>query len=136
MANLIERQISLEGQRNVIVKWTGVLDTSNFALRPALALGDCLYNDPQNRLVGLRLMKAEWTIGRDLQLILAWSGTVPQQMAPLAGRGCIESRGGFAPDRTRTGYTGGIDLSSRDYTPGTTAIFTVVLEFIKLYASR
>jgi hypothetical protein len=69
MANLIERQITLEGQRNVVVKWAGILDTADFSLTPALALGDCVYNDPQNKLVGFRLDMVEWSMSNLLEIL-------------------------------------------------------------------
>ena len=89
MANTVERQITLEGQRNVVVKWAGVLDSSDFISVPALAVGDCLYNDPQNALVGFRLDMVEWSISQGLEIVVAWNSSVPQLIVPLAGRGRI-----------------------------------------------
>lgn len=135
MANLIERQITLEGQRNVVVKWAGVLDTGNFTLTPALALADCVYNDPQNRLLGFRLDMVEWSISQELEIVVAWNATVPQLITPLAGRGRINmwNYGGYMPDQARAGYDGSINLTSANYTAASIANFTVTLELIKLY---
>ena len=137
MANLIERQITLEGQRNIVVKWAGVLD-SDFAQLPALALGDCTQNDPQNKLVGFRLDMVEWSISQGLEVVVAWNATVPQLITPLAGRGRINmwNYGGYLPDQARPGFDGSLNLSSANYPAGTTANFVITLELIKLYGPR
>ena len=138
MANLVERQITLEGERNVVVKWAGVLDTSDFSLVPALAVGDCVYNDPQNKLVGFRLDMVEWSMSQGLEVVVAWAATIPQLIVPLAGRGRINmwNYGGYVPDQTRPGFTGGINLTSASYPSGTIANFVITLELIKLYLPR
>lgn len=136
--NLIERQITLEGQRNVVVKWAGVLDTADFILAPALAVGDCLYNDPQNKLVGFRLDMVEWSISQGMEIVVAWQATNPQLIVPLAGRGRINmwNYGGYMPDQTRQGFDGSLNLSSAAYAAGTIANFVITLELIKLYGPR
>jgi hypothetical protein len=138
MANLIERQITLEGQRNVVVKWAGVLDTSDFTLTSALAVGDCKYNDPQNKLVGFRLDMVEWSISQGLEITVSWNAQTPQLIVPLAGRGRINmwNYGGYVPDQTRPGFDGSINLVSAAYVPGSKANFVITLELIKLYLPR
>lgn len=138
MANVIERQITHEGQRNVVVKWAGVLDASDFSLRPALAVGDCSQNDPQNKLVGFRLDMVEWSISQGLEIVVAWNAIVPQLIVPLAGRGRINmwNYGGYVPDQTRPGFDGALNLTSANYPPGGISNFVITLELIKLYAAR
>jgi len=136
MANVIERQITLEGQRNVVVKWSGVLDTSDFTLAPALAVGDCLSNDPQNRLTGFRLDMVEWSLSQGLEINCVWNSANPQFIVPLAGRGRINmwNYGGFVPDQNRAGFDGSLNLYSANYAPGTISNFVITLELIKLYS--
>lgn len=138
MANLVERQITLEGQRNIVVKWAGVLDSSDFSLIPALALNDCTQNDPQNRLVGFRLDMVEWSMSQELEIVVAWAGAVPQLIVPLAGRGRINmwNYGGYLPDQTRAGFSGAVNLTSANYKAGNISNFVLTLELIKLYALR
>lgn len=135
MANLIERQITLEGQRNVVVKWVGVLDTANFTLIPALALSECLNNLPGNRLVGFRIDKAQWAISDGLQVIATWASASPQLIAAFSGANhlCAEDVGGWNPDRARAGFTGAINLASAGYSPGSAASFTLTLDLVKRY---
>lgn len=136
MANVLERQITQEGPRNCVVKFTGTLDTSDIAEIPAIALSDCTNNDQNLRLIGYRIDLLEWSISSGLEINISWQSTTPQQIFPLAGRGRIygANYGGFLPDATRTGYTGGISLVSVGYVAGSKANFSIVLELVKLYA--
>ena len=137
MANLIERQITLDGQRNVAVKWSGVLDSA-FTLTPALAVGDCVYNDPMNKLVGFRVLKALWSISQGLEINITWNGATPQLAFPVAGRGKFNMchSGGFTPDQTRPGFDGALNLTAAGYPAGTSGNFTIILDLIKLYTPR
>lgn len=134
MANVTTRQITEDGYRNAVVKFTGVLDTSNATLTPALSLSDLTGNDPRKTLKGLRVDLVEFAISDGLEVQLAWNATSPQQMFPLYGRGRINSTnyGGFHPDMTAAGFDGAINLTTTGYTSGTVS-YTIVLELIKLY---
>lgn len=136
MANTLERQITLDGWRNCVVKFTGVLDTSDAIETPALALTDLSNNDPTARLWGFRVDLLEWSMSNNLEIVLEWNSANPQQIHPLAGRGRINSwnYGGFLPDRTRPGFDGAINLRTQTYAPGTIANFSITLELIKLYS--
>ena len=135
MANVLERQITLDGWRNAVVKFTGVLDSSDAIEVPALRLTDLVNNETMATLVGLRVDIIEWSLSNGLEMVLEWNSTNPQQIYPIAGRGKINAwnYGGYLPDRTRPGYDGAINLRSLTYAPGTIANFSVQVEFIKLY---
>jgi hypothetical protein len=135
MANSLDKQITGDGYRNAVVKLTGVIDTANISLFPAIALGDFKNNDQNLYLKGFRIDLIEWSISNPLELLLAWNAASPQQIYPLAGRGRIASDnyGGFLPDFTRAGMDGSIVLSSAGFVPGTVANYTIALELVKLY---
>jgi hypothetical protein len=135
MSNKLEIQITQEGPRNAIVKLTGIIDTSDIVESPAISLVDCLNNDVNLTLAGFRVDLIEWSMSAGMEIQLAWNGTIPQQIFPLAGRGRINSTnyGGFIPDTTRPGYDGSINLYSNGYAAGTVQNFTIILELIKLY---
>ena len=137
MANTLDIQILHEGYRNIVVKLTGVLDTSDAEELPAIALSSFTANEPRCTLVGFRVDLLEWAIGTPVEVQLAWAGNNPQQITPLAGRGRImgTNYGGFYPDQTKSGYTGDINLTTTGYPAGTIQNFTVVLELLKLYKS-
>ena len=135
MANVIDRQITEEGPRNIVVKFTGILDTSDIAETPCLSPAEFFNNDTGVILTGFRVDLLEWSISNPLELQLSWAGLNPQQIFPLAGRGRIYANnyGGFVPDTTRMGYTGALNLISQNFQPGSVANFSLVLELIKLY---
>jgi hypothetical protein len=135
MANVTDFQITEEGPRNAVIKLTGALDSNDVYLRPAVALSMFTSNEINARLVGLRLDLIEFSIGQSLEILLEWQANTPQQIYNLARSGKIFAYGygGFVPDQLRSGYTGDINLKTAGYSPGTTAVYTIVLELIKLY---
>lgn len=136
MANVLQRQITLEGWRNVSVKFTGVIDTASVVDAPALSLSDLINNDPRVTLWGLRVDAVKWSLSDGLEMGLEWNSTNPQQIYELAGRGKIKDlkTGGNIPDRTQPGFDGAINLRTRNYAPGSVANFTVTVDFVKLYS--
>lgn len=137
MANDLEHQTTLDGWRNCVVKFTGVIDTADVSWTPAFRLTDCTNNESRATLVGFRIDLVEWSLSSGLELVLEWNSADPQQIYPLAGRGRINgwNYGGFTPDRTRPGYDGALNLRTQAYAPGTIANFTIVLELVKLYTA-
>jgi len=140
MANTLDRQITLDGYRNFVVKWTGVLDTQDIDEAPALSISDAKNNEPRLTLVGFRVDIIEYSIGNGIEVNLSWNGDNPQQIFPLSGRGKINgwNYGGYMPDMTRAGYDGDINLSTTGFANQLGASpqnFTLAVEFVKLYAS-
>jgi hypothetical protein len=135
MANVTDYQITEEGPRNAVIKLTGVLDSSDVYLRPAVALSMFNSNEPNARLVGLRVDLIEFSVGNTLEVFLEWQAASPQQIFNLSRSGKIHSYGygGFVPDQLRSGYTGDINLRSAGFPAGTIQSYTVVLELVKLY---
>jgi hypothetical protein len=137
MANVTDYQITEEGPRNAVIKLTGVLDTSDVYLRPAIALSMFNSNEPNARLVGLRVDLIEFSLGGNLEALLEWQAATPQQIYNISRSGKIFAYGygGFVPDQLRSGYTGDINLKTTGQTPGSTQVYTIVLELVKLYKS-
>ncbi len=136
MANVFDIQITEEGPRNAVVKLTGILDSADAMENPAIALQDFNNNDASSGpLIGFRVDLIEWSMSQVMEVQLAWNGTTPQQIFPIAGRGRISATnyGGFLPDMTRTGYNGNINLYTNGFVAGTIQNFTIILELVKLY---
>ncbi len=135
MSNVTDYQITEEGPRNAVIKLTGALDSSDVYLRPAVALSMFSSNEPNARLVGLRMDLIEFSVGNALEVLLEWQANTPQQIFNLTRSGKIHAYGygGFVPDQIRSGYTGDINLRTVGYPPGTVQVYTIVLELIKLY---
>lgn len=137
MANSLEQQIVSEGPRNVVVKLTGILDTSDITQLPAININSFTTNEPRTMgvLSGFRVDSVEWSMSKDLEVQLFWDSNAPQQILPLAGRGemCATHYGGLQPNQTRSGYSGNINLITNGYVGGTVQNFSIILELIKLY---
>jgi len=119
-----------------VVKVSGVLDTSDINLVSFISASDFINNDAHGlRLVGFRLDAVIYSVGQVLDIILAWNGSVPQLILPLARSGKIDATpdGGFVPDQTKVGYDGSINISSKQYPAGTTQVFSLLIRLVKLY---
>ena len=71
MANSLDRQITGDGYRNLVVKVTGVIDTANVVNQPVITLLDCKTNDQNLFLTGFRVDLIEWSISNPLEILLA-----------------------------------------------------------------
>lgn len=136
MANRLDRQIMSDGWRGGEVRFTGVLDSSDVSLTPALSLSDFTNNDVLQRLVGLRVDKIEFAVGPNLEIILEWNAASPQLLAALtyASKQKYECYGGLLPNQLNPGYDGAINLNTQGFSVGTPAVYTVFMSFVKLYA--
>lgn len=135
MANNLQRQITLDGWRNVFVKFVGVLDSSDANIAPALALSDLRNNDPSGVLSGLRVDSVAWSVNGDLTAILEWQAATPQLIVALTDSQRIKANkaGGFLPDQTASGYTGALNLRTTGYPGGRTVAYTLAVNLVKLY---
>lgn len=138
MANRFDSQVMEDGWRNAVVRITGVLDTSDASLTPAIALGDFTNNDvARQRFVGLRVDHIWHSIGDGLELQISWEALNPRLIMALAGRGreSFHTVGGLQPTSTDPGYSGNINLTTTGWgsEEQTLQNFTVMLEMVKLY---
>ena len=136
MANQTDRQIILDGPRNAIVKFTGVLTDTDAWFSPALRITDFSATEAGANLSGFRVDLVEFAISQPLEVVLAWTGATPQIIVPLSGRGRLNSwnYGGLQPDTTKPGYDGSITLYTQNFPPGSIMNYTVLLELVKLYS--
>ena len=134
MANVVTTQLLEQGARNTVVKWTGLLDTSdeayNIKLLPTTS--------------GITPVPTQWrldylwySISDGIEVQLFWDATSPALIVPLAGRGKIDywNFGGLQND-AGAGKTGGIGLSAVSlpgvtYTTGKPFTYSITLELVK-----
>lgn len=135
MANQFQKVILEEGPRNAIVRLTALLDTSDLSWVSAVQLSDFTNNEPQQRLVGLRLNEVEFSVSEPTVAVLAWNAASPQLAVTMAQSGELNfcRRGGLLPDQTRSGYDGSLNLTTTGFFPGTPSGITVLLMLVKLY---
>lgn len=137
MANSRDKVILVDGWRNAVVRLSGILDSSDESWNQCVTLLDFTNNDQRaGLLVGFRLDNADYSITDPLSVILTWDGDSPQAMATLAQSEDMDFQkvGGLRPDRTRSGYNGALNLSTRGFVPGNPKTYSLGLRLIKLYA--
>jgi hypothetical protein len=126
MANVLTTQIIVDGPRNLVVKVTGTLDSSDVPLTTIVTPSATFGAPPL-----VQLMYIDYAITDPIEIQLQWQGTPNQPLLPLAGRG----RMGFVdfggiPDNAIT-PTGNIQMLTTGYT-APTQVFTLVLEMTKI----
>lgn len=126
MANSHNEQIIIDGDRNVVVKCTGILDTSNQSL---ITVVDVTTLVPQPTMV--RIDYIDYSISDQLEVQLLWDATTDDVIMPLAGRGRMGfcEFGGIQNPQS-AGFNGNILLQTTGWASGT-QIYTVILELVK-----
>jgi hypothetical protein len=137
MANSLVVKVTEEGPRNTIVKMVGVVDTADMNVPQALILSSLSNDYKDRRLTGLRLDSAKYTVTNGLILLLSWNSNSPELMCAISESGELDLRpeGGFAPNRTVSGYEGSINLATKGFIAGTPYAFTVALRLRKMYSA-
>lgn len=126
MANSHVEQIIIDGARNIVVKCTGVLDTSDQALITVVHMANF---SPTPLFV--RIDHIDYSISDQLEVQLLWQATTDDIIMPLAGRGRMSfwNFGGIQNPKS-AGVTGDIQLKTTGWTSGV-QIYTVILELVK-----
>jgi hypothetical protein len=134
MANTTSVQILVDGPRNVVVKFEGVLDTSDLAstvvVDPAtLSQIDTAYNKSASRLT---IRKITYNIEDSLSINLFWDATTPVRIEELVGRGKMDHRNfGGLVNNAGAGVTGKITATTQGWAVAAILSFTIVIEMVK-----
>ena len=130
MANSVVSQTLLDGPRNLVVKLTGILDTSDVTATALVTLSNLssldLSGTAPTRLI---IDKVSYNVESPLAVTLAWDATTDVPILVLANSGeemCFKEFGGLY-NTEASGVTGNIMYSTSGYTSGTLS-FTVILE--------
>lgn len=137
MANSTSIKILQDGPRNVVVKFEGILDTSDLSstviLDPA-TLSDM--TDFGQKATKLRLNKVQFVIEDTLAVNLFWDATTPIRIEELVGRGKMDyyKFGGLSPttaDYASAGWTGKITVTTQGWAASASLSFSIILECVK-----
>lgn len=132
MANITNVQTLVDGNRNVVVKVVGILDTSN--------LSDVVIADPATltdydingvKATQLRIDHIEYDIQDGLTATLYWDADTPVPAWTGLNRGEVEAKkyGGLL-NNAGDGKNGKITLSTTGWSSGTLS-FTIVVQMVK-----
>lgn len=131
MANSFTTQILEEGPRNVVMKFVGILDTSNLASTLAVDVSTLNCGGTLPTPTQVRIDSLEYDVSDQLIVQLLWDATVDVPIVAMPGRGEYQSRqyGGLT-NNANSGKTGDINILTTGYVSGTQA-FTLILEMVK-----
>lgn len=125
MANVTAIQTYVDGDRNVVVKATGVLDTSNVA---KATLVDVSALVPAVDRLALR--KVWFSVQAPLAVNLYWDATTDVQLVSLSGTGHFEMKEAPIPDNAGSARTGDVLYETTGWATGTWT-YTLIAWFTK-----
>lgn len=134
MANVVTTQVLVDGPRNVVIKLTGILDTSDVTATSlvdltTLSAVDIAGSTPTRLIVD----KITYNVEAGLSVNLAWDATTDVTFATLVNSGDkmnFKKFGGLY-NTEAAGVTGAIMYSTQGWSAGATQSFNVVLEMRK-----
>jgi len=134
MANEVTIQTILDGPRNVVIKVSGVLDTSDLAqtvlIDPAVLSG--IDHSGLVKAKKLRLERVIFNVEPTLAVNMWWDATTPVRIEDLTAQGHKEFRSfGGLTNNAGAGVTGKILYATQGWVAGAILSFTFTLELIK-----
>lgn len=134
MANTTSIQILTDGPRNCVVKFEGVLDTSDLASTTVIDPTTLSQVDPAFNLGCTRVSigKITHNIEDGLSVDFFWDATTPVRIEELTGRGkgSYWQFGGLV-NNSGTGNTGKITATTQGWAVSNVLSFSVILELVK-----
>lgn len=127
MANTVTSQTLLDGDRKLVMLFTGLLDTSNEA-RAVKVDVSTLVPAPTK----VRIDKLQYSLSSQLTLILDWDADTDIRFAALSGQGELEGCAfGGLQNNGGAGVTGDIALTTVGWASGSQS-YTLLLEMTKV----
>ena len=126
MANVTDVQTIQDGDRNLVLKITGVLDTGNVS---KATLVDVSALVPAASLVHLR--SAKWSVQEPLSVNLYWNANTDLPFLCMSGADHQQyGPEGNLPNNAGAGVNGDVEYETTGYASGTVT-YTAVLVFVK-----
>lgn len=126
MANSTTLQTLIDGERNLVIKIVGILDTANDAQNPVVDVSALV-----PAAIRVRLDKITYSISSQLAVNLFWEATTDVPIVSLTGYGCIKAKefGGLV-NNGGAGVSGDISLTTTGWASGVQT-YTLILEMVK-----
>lgn len=133
MANVTSIQTLVDGPRNVVIKYDGILDTSDVSSTTLIDPASLSAIDVNNTLpTKVRIDRVFFDVEDGLAVYLYWDATTPVRIAELAGRGKMYAgKYGGLTNNAGAGKTGKVLVATQGWSAGTTLSFTLILECVK-----
>lgn len=134
MANAITTQTLVDGERNVVIKIDGYIDTADVtttAIIDPATLSD-MVSRTGTKATQLRIDRILYTVDEGICVTLLWDATTPLRIIDLvkAGHQELKKFGGLT-NNSGAGKTGKISYSTEGWSAGKIYEFTVTLEMVK-----
>lgn len=127
MANTVTSHTLIDGDRNLVMLFTGLLDTSN---ESRVVKVDASTFAPA--ATKIRINYVQYSISSQLSLILDWDADTDVRFLALSGQGEIEAyKFGGLQNNAGTGVTGDIALTTVGWASGSQS-YTLLLEMTKV----
>jgi hypothetical protein len=120
-------QILEDGERNFIVKQTGVLDSSDQPMTTIFSPASCGQFKPKN----FRIDHIDFTISDGIELQLWWEGTPDQIVLPMAGRNKFNYPDVGGLQNNASSPTGGVRVKTTGYVTGT-QVYSLLIWCVKI----
>jgi len=138
MANSVQTQILEDGDRNVVVKLVGILDTSNVSLTtlldPATLTSVNTSGLNSQKAETLAIKKVTFDIEDGLAVNLYWDATTDVPIWRFTGRAMANAEFvGFLQNNAGAGKTGKILYDTDGYSSGVLS-FSLLIECIKQWS--
>lgn len=133
MANSYSTQIFEDGERNVVVKFEGVLDTSDLASTVVIDPSQLSAMGNYGQLASkLRIDSIQYSIEDVLSVNLFWDATTPVRIEELVGRGQMTyNKFGGLQNNAGAGITGKITATTQGWATGDILSFSLILTLVK-----
>jgi len=127
MANTVTSHTLIDGDRNLVMLFTGLLDTSNESR--VIKVDASTFVPAATKI---RIDYVQYSISSQLSLILDWDADTDVRFLALSGQGEIEAcKFGGLQNNAGTGVTGDIALTTVGWASGSQS-YTLLLEMTKV----
>lgn len=134
MANVVTTQILQDGPRNLVVRLTGIIDTSDVTATSLVTLANLSEVDRAgSKPTRLIVDKISYNVESPLTVNLAWDATTDVTFASLVNSGDDLEFGKFGGlyNTEAAGVTGAIMYSTQGWSASAILSFNVILEMRK-----
>ena len=138
MANVTSIQKLVDSERNLVIKLTGRLDTSNQNTATLVDVSELVSVNStgldSQKPTSVAIKKVTYDVADGLTVNLFWDATSDTPIWSYYGRGCVDStKYGFIQNNAGTGKTGDIVYNTTGYSSGTTT-FSLIIELVKQWS--
>ncbi len=138
MANVTSIQTLVDSERNLVVKLTGTLDTSNVSTATLVDVANVASVNAtglnSQKPTSVAIKKVTYDVADGLTVNLLWDATADVTAWSFYGRGCMDgTKVGFLQNNAGAGKTGNVNYNTTGYTTGTVT-FSLLIEFVKQWS--